>query len=143
MINDILNKQPYDNLRGLDSTSMTWKRTHKAKQKIILIAISPDEFFSLVVNRTLMLKRRLSPCYCGVLCYQSPSNSDSNGGFPILAHKYMDDSQNTAGVNVEHFAQHQSAQLISFVSYSIRKQNFPKVFSVTQDPHFWRYVSWH
>ena len=101
MINDILNKQPYDNLRGLDSTSMAWKRTHKAKQKIILIAISPDEFFSLVVNRTLMLKRRLSPCYCGALCYQGPNNSDSNRGFPILAHKYMEGSQNTVGVNVD------------------------------------------
>ena len=69
-----------------------------------------------------MLKRRLSPCYCGALCYQGPTNWDSNGGFPILAHKYMDDSQNTVGVNVEHFAQHQSAQLISFVSNSIRTQ---------------------
>ena len=76
----------------------------------------------LFENRTLVLKRRLSPCYCGALCYQGPTKSDSNGGFPILAHKYMDDSQNTKQVNVDHFAQHQSAQLISFVSNSIRTQ---------------------
>ena len=60
-------------------------------------------------NRTLLLKRRLSPCYCGALCYQGPTNLGFKWGFPILAHKYMDDSQNTVGVNVEHVAQHQSA----------------------------------
>ena len=73
-------------------------------------------------NQTLMLRRRLSPCYCCALCYQGPTYSDSNGGFPILAHKYMEASQNTKGVNVDHFAQHQFAQLIPFVSNSIRTQ---------------------
>ena len=84
-------KDRVDNLCGLDSTLMAKKRTQKEKIRSILFVIFPLLFLiygSPLQKMALVLKRELSPSYCGKCCgisvLQGLTNLASSPGFPKL-----------------------------------------------------------